>query len=446
MISRTLYILEQGVHAIRDNSKLLFLAAVLFVLPLLFTITLEQFYAVAKANIQTAELERIATLHDSISILLSGDQTSLRTGIKTLYESNSDTRTIKVFQLMADNEQLLVIAADNPTELQTTATTTTLLQLGMITPGETFQVPLVGAEGRLEQAVRFVEVADAQYFIFSEHDRQQIDTVLNKRKQDAYIVLSLLFIVIIALAYWINQQSDWKRKYTKLQSTLEDRDLFSNMIAHEFRTPLTAIKGYASFLQESNTLASEERRYADTIRDSAERLVLLVNDFLEVARIQSGRMKLTYKEVDMRTAIQTVIDSLASAATEKNLSLVYTPNLKPQIVSVDDQRLTQILTNIISNSIKYTDTGTVEVSCEADRTGVTIRVKDTGMGISAQDQKKLFAPFSRVGGVEHTTTTGTGLGMWITKQMIELLGGTIAVESIKDVGTHVVLHFARDPR
>jgi signal transduction histidine kinase len=215
------------------------------------------------------------------------------------------------------------------------------------------------------------------------------------------------------------------------------------MIAHEFRTPLTAIKGYASFLQESQSLTKDELRFVDTIRESTERLVLLVNDFLEVARIQSGKMKIEAKQLDIRSVISKVVESLDTGAAQKGLRLVYTPGLKPQLLITDQNRLIQILTNIISNSIKYTKVGTVEISCEESRNGLTVRIKDTGMGITADDQQKLFAPFSRVGGVEHTTTTGTGLGMWITKQLVELLGGTIAIESIKEVGTHVVIHFKR---
>jgi signal transduction histidine kinase len=254
-------------------------------------------------------------------------------------------------------------------------------------------------------------------------------------------VLSLIFTFLIALAYWIHRQADWERQYHQLHTTLKERDLFSNMIAHELRTPLTAIKGYASFLQESPNLDTEEQRYADTIRESAERQVLLVNDFLEIARIQSGKMKIEPTQVDVNKTIPSIVETLQPEATAKQLQLIYTPALQTQPLVTDENRLVQVLTNIITNSIKYTDTGTVEVTCEATRAGIAIRVKDTGMGISAEDQKKLFAPFARVGGVEHTSTSGTGLGMWITKQMIELLGGSINVESIKGVGTHVVLQF-----
>jgi signal transduction histidine kinase len=216
------------------------------------------------------------------------------------------------------------------------------------------------------------------------------------------------------------------------------------MIAHEFRTPLTAIKGYASFLEESNNLSDEEHRYIQNIRSSTERLVLLVNDFLEVARLQSGKIKLDIKSTDVSNVVERTINDLQPIAKEKNLKLVFDAPKNKINLDTDANRLVQVLTNIITNSLKYTEKGTVTVSVEEGYKTVSLIIKDTGTGISADDQKKLFAPFTRVGNVDKTNVTGTGLGMWITKQLVEFLGGTIGVESIRGVGTHIVITFKAD--
>jgi hypothetical protein len=171
--------------------------------------------------------------------------------------------------------------------------------------------------------------------------------------------------------------------------------------------------------------------------------VTLVNDFLEVARLQSGKLTIEPKSVDMRDILETVAESLNSLAVKKGLSLVYERPAKPIMVSTDPDRMQQVLINIVTNAIKYTDTGQVELECTSNSQRFVIKVKDTGMGISAEDQKKLFAPFTRVGGVDKTDTTGTGLGMWITRQLVGLLDGEIGVESIEGVGTHVVVTFRR---
>jgi signal transduction histidine kinase len=414
---------------------------VLFVFPLLFVLVLQQIDTVATANIQTAEFKRTDALHTAISgVITTVPEANLNQLLGAIADNASDVTTLRLYKSTLDNDVVIVASADR-TELDEIRPLSTVLQLGKVEPQQTFAVPLTTTAGRIEQAVRYIEIDAVGYYIFSEHSRVQSDAVIEKRKQDSLLVLTLIFGFLIGLAYWINRQSDWQKKHNRLQTILEERDLFTNMIAHEFRTPLTAIKGYASFLQESETLTKEELRFSDTIRESAERLVLLVNDFLEIARIQSGKLTVEQKLIDIRKPIETVVASLLEEAKSKDLQLVYTPDLQPQILETDENRFVQILTNIVSNSIKYTDTGTIEISCESGRSEITIRVKDTGTGISAEDQQKLFVPFSRVGGVEKTATTGTGLGMWITKQMIELLRGDIAVESIKDVGTHVVMHF-----
>ncbi|MFT5831728.1 MAG: signal transduction histidine kinase [Candidatus Paceibacteria bacterium] len=441
MISRILYILQRGWKQVTANSKLLFIAMVLFVFPLLFVLVLQQIDTVATANIQTAEFKRTDALHTAISgVITTVPEANLNQLLGAIADNASDVTTLRLYKSTLDNDVVIVASADR-TELDEIRPLSTVLQLGKVEPQQTFAVPLTTTAGRIEQAVRYIEIDAVGYYIFSEHSRVQSDAVIEKRKQDSLLVLTLIFGFLIGLAYWINRQSDWQKKHNRLQTILEERDLFTNMIAHEFRTPLTAIKGYASFLQESETLTKEELRFSDTIRESAERLVLLVNDFLEIARIQSGKLTVEQKLIDIRKPIETVVASLLEEAKSKDLQLVYTPDLQPQILETDENRFVQILTNIVSNSIKYTDTGTIEISCESGRSEITIRVKDTGTGISAEDQQKLFVPFSRVGGVEKTATTGTGLGMWITKQMIELLRGDIAVESIKDVGTHVVMHF-----
>jgi len=446
MISKFLYVMEQGWKRVKQNTKLGFLVIVLFVFPVLFVVVLEQFYSVAQSNIETLEQAQVNTLHDTVTAhLMHSGAGTLSDLLITLQNQNTNLTTFRVY-LGGSAESYEVVASGDVLDLNSTTSASTVLQLGRVTPNQSFTVPLQSSTGRIDQSVRYLEIQDQPYYIFSEHSRSQVDTVLDKRKQDAYLLLSLIFVFFIGLAYWINRQADWQKQYQKLYADLQERDLFSHMIAHEFRTPLTAIKGYSSFLQDSQTLTDEERRYADTIRESAERLVLLVNDFLEIARIQSGKMKIEATSIDIRNTLETVTNSLRKEAESKKLQLVYTQALKPQILTTDPNRLLQILTNIVSNSIKYTKTGTVEISCEVERSGIVVRVKDTGMGISADDQQKLFTPFARVGGVEQTATTGTGLGMWITKEMIELLHGSISVESIKGVGTHVVLEFRDVPR
>jgi two-component system sensor histidine kinase EvgS len=151
----------------------------------------------------------------------------------------------------------------------------------------------------------------------------------------------------------------------------------------------------------------------------------------------------TLGECDLSQTILEVIEELRVSADEKGITLSTSGAASPHRILADGKRLHQALTNLVSNAIKYTQHGGIEVALEEKPAAVEIRVKDSGMGISAEDQKQLFAPFFRVANDDVSKITGTGLGMWITKELIELMDGKIGVESIRGVGTHVVIQLKK---
>jgi signal transduction histidine kinase len=267
---------------------------------------------------------------------------------------------------------------------------------------------------------------------------RSIDDLFASREQSAYFSLIFVYIFIAALAYWHIRLTDYRYLYITAKKANETKDLFTNMIAHELRAPLTAIKGYASLLEE-RVPDSDHKQYASRVRESSERLIAIVSDLLDVARIQSGKLAVNVERIDIQAESQKVIEELRISAQGKNIELHLTSSGSQFIGEADAQRLHQALTNLVSNAIKYTPKGTIELSLEEKPAYIELRVKDTGMGISSEDQQKLFAPFFRVASDDVSKITGTGLGMWITKQFIELMGGTVGVESIKGVGTHVVI-------
>ena len=445
MILKLLSTLVQGVKVLIANSRLLFIALLIFVFPLLFVFVAQNFFDAAYTNIQTSEKRRVGTLQDSLALLLENQSSTTVQNLHTFNEAqqkqNSDITEIKIVQKTAAG--YLVRDSLDKNSIGTLDQDIVLYQSSAVS-GQSLIFEYSEDGERKWRVVRSVLGQDATpYFVVTMHTFKTVDSVMAARRQESYFGLTAIFIFLMALAYWFSRQIDWQKKYLFLKSKMEERDLFTNMIAHEFRTPLTAINGYNSFLEESTNLSMDEKGYVTIIQTSAARLLALVNDFLEVARIQSGKMELEKNSTDIQTVIVGVVEVLKPMAVEKGLMLFYKPLAVPVMYKTDSKRLHQALQNIVSNSLKYTKKGSVEIVTEITPLNVTIRIKDTGMGIGADDQHKLFAPFSRVGGVEKTTTTGTGLGMWITKQLIELLGGSIAVESIKGVGTHVVITLKR---
>ena len=435
---------KRGFRILRGSNRLLFVATLLFIFPLLFLYITNTFIVTAEKNIETAEKRRVAVLHDALGVLLSSYETNpqlTREFLSVQQREMTDVPEIRITQKTPQGYRILE-SYQNEKEGSYESVTD---MYGMAQPDTNTSLifPLASPTERTWQALRAVAQGGETYYILSEHSFATIDSVMEARKQQAYLGLSAIFAFLIALAYWFGRQIDWHKRYNELDAKMKERDLFTNMIAHEFRTPLTAIRGYSSFLAESQTISEKEKTFVDAVQQSTERLLALINDFLEVARIQSGKMNLEMTTVDVQPTIMAVVDALQPIAKEKNLQLAFHKLAVPITLTTDTRRLYQILQNLISNSLKYTKTGSVEVTVDAAPKAVSIRIKDTGMGISAEDQQRLFAPFSRVGGVEQTKITGTGLGMWITKQLVETLRGTITVESIKGVGTHVVVVFKR---
>lgn len=431
--------LLQGWYTLRANNQLLLVAILLFVFPLVFVYILHGFLNTAKINIETTQKQVISQLHDSISyILQDADDIS-----SFLAKITQDSQTVANVQIVSKQEEGFEVIATSRAELDSVdeQIVELLLNLPAISDNQSVIFETNHHDSRVWYAFRKVITADTVYFIVSEHDFTASDSVLLARERQAFTGLTVVFAFIIALAYWVFAQTNWAARYAALLKTLNERDSFVHMVAHEFRTPLTAIKGYASLLQDSKSVTEEEARYVDNIRISSERLVHLVNDFLEVARIQAGKLNLQKQLVDIETVLVRVCDELRPLALEKTLHLVYHKKQQSIKLHTDPDRLEQILTNVITNAIKYTETGSVEVEAVQLPHKVVLRIKDTGVGMSATDQRKLFTQFTRVGKADQSNVIGSGLGMWITKQLVEVLGGSIEIESIEKVGTHVIVTF-----
>jgi PAS domain S-box-containing protein len=218
---------------------------------------------------------------------------------------------------------------------------------------------------------------------------------------------------------------------------------FLATMSHEVRTPLNGIVGFTSLLLDT-PLTTEQREYVQTIRLSTEALIQLTGDILDFARIESGKLKLDPVACDPQECIEAALDMLAPKADPKRIELLHrVADDVPGAVVTDGGRLRQVLANLIGNAVKFTEHGEVEVSvrrlpADVDPTGTTpvaemcrleFAVRDTGIGIAAEHHGKLFRAFTQVD--ESTTRRygGTGLGLAISRNLVELMGGTIGLQS-----------------
>jgi len=232
--------------------------------------------------------------------------------------------------------------------------------------------------------------------------------------------------------------SQLKKNNEKLREMDQAKINFLNVVTHELKTPLTAMIAYLDILNDGKGLSKEQKKEIETIRRNSKQLNGLIGNILEVARIESGKFELALAKIDVKKKITNAIESLKIMAANKGLKLRSNLGKLPAVMITDEQRFEEILNNLISNAIKFTDKG--EVVVEADMKGdmVEFAVKDTGVGISEENVKKLFRDFYQVDSTISRKYGGTGLGLSITKKLVELQGGKVFVESKVGKGARFV--------
>ncbi|MBE9029946.1 response regulator [filamentous cyanobacterium LEGE 11480] len=231
-------------------------------------------------------------------------------------------------------------------------------------------------------------------------------------------------------------------------------EFLANM-SHELRTPLNGILGYAQILDRSPNIHRNDQRGIDIIHQCGTHLLTLINDVLDLAKIEARRLELTPSALNFPAFLQSVVEICQIQAAQKAIQFHYHPTSQlPEGVVVDAQRLRQVLINLLSNAIKFTDRGSVSLRVELGLPGadaaqcpIQFHVEDTGVGIDPAHRRKIFQAFEQVGDRQRQAV-GTGLGLAISQQIVELMGGQIQVTSQPGVGSHfffeVTLPIAHD--
>ncbi len=239
---------------------------------------------------------------------------------------------------------------------------------------------------------------------------------------------SIISILTIVLIY------AWRRYAKFLEKSNDDKTKFVSFATHQIRAPLTAIKGYASLILEGEygEIPDKVKEAAQIMYKSAHNLVGVVGDYLDISRIELGKMKYDFAPIDLTPTIKQLVAELQPNLIGKELTLTFAPKNPDDLcsVSVDAGKIKQVVGNLVDNAIKYTPKGSIVVSIEHKTDNkVLISIVDTGVGVDEATKAKLFQRFSRADDAHAVNATGTGLGLYIVRQMVEAHHGRVWVES-----------------
>ena len=218
-----------------------------------------------------------------------------------------------------------------------------------------------------------------------------------------------------------------EEKYRELDNM---KSIFIASMSHELRTPLNSIIGFTGMILQgmSGEITGDQRKELTMVKNSANHLLALINDVIDVSKIETGKVELFIEEFNLADLMQEVNDSFKVAADEKNLKLSLE---MPErlIIKGDKRRIKQVIMNLVSNAIKFTDRGEIEIKVKKKDKRVKTSVTDTGIGVKKEDMGRLFKQFSRIYIKGRLITEGTGLGLYLSKKIVDLLGGQIKTES-----------------
>ncbi len=434
---------KKGVKLTRENPQLIYTLFTALVIFLSFIFVSNNFLSIAKDAQDRLVNVRIGSIHDVLKEFTPE------------YLNNPDDLSRKMIDIAANNEtigefRVVVFQEDGRRILSSISRD----EIGNYDFENDFLYGLSVAKSeqslttqdfvkgkRVFKTVRAIKKDDKVVgAIYTSQSLSMADQLIAQAITNSIIILFAVLILIMLLFFRHARIIDYAVLYRRLKEINKIKDDFISIATHELRTPLTVIRGYLDLLKSSERLDPSDRKLLDNADLHSKRLSLLIDDILSVPKIEQNRIDYSFENFNPEKEIEETVNSFRSSAEEKNLSLSYQIE-SSAIIHADKTKLRQILINIIGNAIKYTKEGEISVHLSSKENRLMIRVSDTGVGMSAEEQRGLFQKFYRVRTKETEDVTGTGLGLWISSKFIEAMDGKISVESIKGIGTHFILSF-----
>ena len=265
------------------------------------------------------------------------------------------------------------------------------------------------------------------------------DELISGTLRTTFIGLAVMLGVIVALLLNHFRFVEYAELFRKQKELDQMKDDFISVATHELKAPMSIIKGYISMTLEEKDLPKNSREMLTIGMTQTERLTHLVTDLLDVSRLEQGRTKYNLAPVNLPEIITPMMATFQVKAKDKQLGLGYAPPAQLPAALADPDRVSEIFTNLIDNAIKYSRTGTVTITHEVTGTTLTTVVKDTGIGMTPDEQSRLFQRFYRAKNADTADIAGTGLGLWIIRQYARAMNGDIVVKSVKGTGSEFIV-------
>lgn len=436
--------LKRGIERIVANPQLWLTVIVAVAIFASFVFIADRFSGIARDAQDRLVNVRIGSLQDAfvpLAALYIDEPETLSAYIRGIAEKNP---TIVEFVIARETERGWVISSGlNDAQFGTNLVGYDfILSLAVADPDQSFTTEEVRGGERYFRTARAIVNADGAIVgvAFTRQTLSEADRQIAANIGTSYLILLGILILLLFLFFHHARIIDYTELYRRLKEVDQLKDDFVALVSHELRSPLTVIRGYVAELKEQGASSPHAAEYLKHIDEAASAQNLLIADILDVARIEQGKLEYRMKVFNPKPVIESICEVLSASAQAKGLSLTSTVT-DNAVIEADEDRVRQIVTNLVTNAVKYSDKGEIAVKGDVREGRFVLRVSDQGIGMSAEDVPKLFGKFHRVRGDRVRQEVGTGLGLWITKQLVEAMRGTISVESIQGVGSHFIVSF-----
>ena len=436
-------IFSNAISFIKENLSITYSLFLVILIPVAFFINSYLINSNYEKNIDKIMQKKAVLVENTINTLIQNqfsDMPAIQSSIDRIMNDNKEIISLSILKPQEGGEEFEIIASGNKNIIGQKQEGQTQNLLAWNNP-EGIAFLDRGNDGRFWEVTKSLSDISGKKIglIDMSFSLKESDALINKTINDSNLILILTILFVILLIANQARLLGYVLTVTKLKEVDKMKDMFISMASHELRSPLTAIKGYLDLLKTEKD-AAMVGHYIENISLSAQRLNNLVEDVLEVSRIEGNRLPIEMTIFDPGPIISQSLEEMRYSAMQKGLALNYVSPQTVLQIKADQDRFKQVLVNLISNAIKYTEKGAISVSVVVKKDKFLITVADTGIGMSSEDQANLFQKFYRIKNDYTKNVIGTGLGLWITLELIKRMQGKITVESIEGVGSHFTVH------